>query len=412
MSKKILIIGNSPKAYSLAKFLSKNNIIFVAPGSDTMKDFANCIDIREDSISELLEFVLENDIDITIPISEKSLNTELVDILANNNQQVFAPSLATVETILNKSSAKKILYKLRIPTPKFGIFEKAALAYDYIRNIKPPFIIKTNEPSSAVVLTSQKLAKNIIDSLLNDKKQKVIIEDYIWGTPFSFYVLTDGYKALPLGSSIVYRHLLDGDGGQLTSGMGACSPNYKFSLEFENYIMNEVVYPTLGYLEKNNSPYLGILGINGVIANNRLEIIGFQNFMQDVDCSAILENLDIDLLELIESCIIGSFSDEINYIPLKDISATSLVLTCKNKNNVENIIKGLDSVDENIKIEFYPQVSKNKYLELEAEHGAVLIMTATAQTLSSSTKLIYDEASCIDFNGKAFRNDICKAFDL
>ena len=112
MSKKILIIGNSTKAYALAKFLSKNNKVFVSSNSDSIKEFATCLDIREDATSELLEFVLENDIDITIPVSEKTLNTNLVEILTNNNQAVFAPTKNVTNLIFDKSAIKKILYKL------------------------------------------------------------------------------------------------------------------------------------------------------------------------------------------------------------------------------------------------------------------------------------------------------------
>ena len=44
MSKKILIIGNSAKEYALAKKLSQNNDIYVAPGNDAIEDFATCVD--------------------------------------------------------------------------------------------------------------------------------------------------------------------------------------------------------------------------------------------------------------------------------------------------------------------------------------------------------------------------------
>ena len=66
-----------------------------------------------------------------------------------------------------------MLYKLNIPTPKFGIFEKQNIAVDYIKNLKTPFVIKTNERSSAVVLTSQKSAKIILDSGFAQKNQKL-----------------------------------------------------------------------------------------------------------------------------------------------------------------------------------------------------------------------------------------------
>ena len=59
MKKKILIIGNGIKEYALAKKLSEKHDIYITPASDTLKEFAVCLDIREDSVNELLEFVLE-----------------------------------------------------------------------------------------------------------------------------------------------------------------------------------------------------------------------------------------------------------------------------------------------------------------------------------------------------------------
>ena len=56
MRKKILIIGNSANAYALAKKLSEDNDVFVAPGSSSIGEFAICVDIRENSSSELYTF--------------------------------------------------------------------------------------------------------------------------------------------------------------------------------------------------------------------------------------------------------------------------------------------------------------------------------------------------------------------
>ena len=409
MNKKILIIGNSAKEYALAKVLSKNNEVFVAPGSDTIKDFATCIDIREDSISELLEFVLENGIDITIPLSINAINSDISEVFNNNAQTIFVPSQGASSLVFDKCAMKKILYKLRIPTPKFGIFEKQNMAVDYIKNLKQPFVIKTNEKSSAVILTNQKTAKTIFDTLFTQRNQKVLIEDYIWGMPFSFYVITDGYKALPLGSSISYKYSLEGDGGQLTGGMGACVPNYKLSMDNEYFIMDNVVYPFLEYFESNNTPYMGVLGINGIITEDgKIQILEFSSFMQDFDADAILNILDADVLHLMESCIIGSFSDEIDFIKQKDLFATSLVLTCKNRENKENSISGIDTVDEDVLISYYSNVNKNRYLEYEANYGETLVLTAFARTVTSATDKVYQEIENINFKGLYYRKDICK----
>ena len=308
MKKKILILGNSAKEYALAKVFSEKYEVFVVPGNDAMKEFATCVDIRENSVLEILDFAVENDISMTIPVSAKSQDTNITDLFKRNNLQIFAPDKNAVKLITDKAYAKKTLYKLKVPTPKFGIFEKQSMVNDYIKNQSCPFVIKTNEPSSAIIFTSTKSSKTIVDSLFNQNNQKVIIEDYIYGEPFCFYAITDGYKALPIGSSVIYKHSLEGNGGQLTQGMGSYVPNNKLSFDNENFLMNYVIYPTLEYLENNGSTYLGIIGINGILADNSsVSILGYQSFMQDCDCASILSTINCDLYNLFESCIIGSW---------------------------------------------------------------------------------------------------------
>ena len=319
MKKKILIIGNSAKEYALAKKLSLKHEVYVTPSSDTIKEFATCIDIREDKSSELLEFVMENGIDLTIPVSITALKSDIVELFNKNNQAIFAPQRNAAKLVFDKALAKKILYKLRIPTPKFGIFEKQNMVLDYIKNLKNPFVLKTDDNNSAAIFTSYQVAKTLVESSFIEKNKRIIVEDYIYGTPFSFYTITDGYKALPIGSSITYKHSLEGNGGQLTSGMGACAPNYKLSIEQEYYLMDNVIYPTLDYCEIEGNPYLGILGVNGVLTDDgRMFILGWQSFMQDCDAQAVLDILDEDLFELFNSCVIGSFSDEVDGINLFD----------------------------------------------------------------------------------------------
>ena len=407
--KKVLIIGNSVKEYALARKMSESCEVHVAPGNPTMADFVTCVDIRETSSAELLEYVMETGIDLTIPVSQKALETDIVRLFENNRQQIFAPVKAAGYISCDKASAKRLLYKLHVPTPKFGIFEKPSLILDYIKNMNTPFVIKTNENSSATVLTSYNSAKNIVESLLASANQKVIIEDYVWGTPFGFYAITDGYKALPIGSSIIYKHSLDGDGGQLTGGMGACMPNYKLSFDNEDFLINGVIYPTLEYLQREGAPYVGIIGINGILTENGgIQVLGYQSFLQDSDCEGILELINTDIYSLFESCVMGTFSDDVEFVEQKDLSAVSVVLNCNNKNNNENVIAGIDTLDDETNISYYPNTIKNRYLEFEANYGPVMLLTAFGRTLTNASEKVYNEVNAIDFKGKSFRTDICK----
>ena len=108
MKRKILIIGNSAKEYAIAKKLSEKHDIFVTPASDAIKEFATCLDIREDASAEILEFVMENDIDLTIPISLKCLKSDIVELFNQNNQVIFAPVKNACKLGFDKAVAKKI----------------------------------------------------------------------------------------------------------------------------------------------------------------------------------------------------------------------------------------------------------------------------------------------------------------
>ncbi len=412
MRKKVLIIGNSAKEYALAKKLAETCEVYVAPGNDGIAEFTNCIDIRPNSAQELLEFVLENSIDITIPVAAESLSSDIVKLFTKHKLQIFAPDLNVSDLLFDKLLSKKIMYKLKIPTPKFGIFEKQNAAADYVKNLETPFVIKTNAPSSAVIITSQQSAKNLLDSFFAEKSAKILVENYVYGTPFGFYAITDGFNALPLGSSVLYKYSLDGEGGQLTSGMGACSPNYKLSLKNEEFIMNNVIYPTLNYLEANGSTYCGIIGVNGILSEDgNVKILGYLPFMQDADCAGILALLDTDLYKLIESCTVGSFSDEFDYIKCTDNTSVSVVLCCKNRENSQNIIDNIDNVDENIILSYTNNVHKNKYLELEAQTGPAIVFTSVSRTHASASKKVYDEIKEVTFSGMTYRKDICKTID-
>lgn len=407
MKKKILIIGNGANAYALAKKLSKEHEIYITPASDTLKEFAADADIRENNVNELLEYVMENGIDMTIPFSQAAIEANIAAKFAEHNQPIFAPVSKAGEIGFNKAMAKKVLYKLRIPTSKFGIFEKQSMALDYIKNQKIPYVLKTNDRNSAVILTSTAQGKKIIDSGFSGRNSKIIIEDYVYGTQFSFYTITDGYKALPIGSSLTYKHSLEGEGGQLTSGMGAVSPNYKLSIEQEYYLIDSVIYPTLEYLEAGGNPYLGILGVNGILTDEgEIVILGWHSLLQDCDAAAILENLDEDLYSIFESCIIGSFSDETESINIKDQYSVSLIL--RNNSSAKSIINGLDNLDENTVITFYPNVTKNKYLEYECAKDSVLAMTVSASSISRAAEKIYSEVNDINFGGMYYRKDICR----
>lgn len=406
-NKKILIIGSSAKEYALSKkFVSYGFEVFVAPGNKRISDIAKCIDIREDKPKELLEFVLENAIDLTVASGELSIKSDVSTLFQSNGQLIFAPSAKSAGVVLSRSAAKKFLYKNRIPNPRFGVFDKVQQACDYLKNAQMPQVIYADKNSNycdRLVCTTYNASKTFVEDLFSRGEDKVVLEDYIYGHEFTFYIVTDGYHALPLASVANYKFMEDGNGGILTSGIGAYTPDYKISKEIENSIMKNVVNNTIQSLEKNGVPYLGILGIDCILKDDgRYVVLGFRQFLSDHDCEAVLNTVDENLFTLFEACAVGSFADDYDSLKISNNSSVSCVVSsrCEDK-----VISGLDFIEGN----FTPfNLNKNSYMEFETVSGKNFVLTSTARTLSRARTQLYDDLEQIKFDGIKYRKDICE----
>lgn len=410
LDKKVLIIGTSANAYSLAKkFTGYGCKLFVAPGNLAISEFAQCIDIREDNIQELLEFAVSEEIDLTVVVSDLAIKNNIAELFQINGQLIFAPTAQSSNFVLSKSIAKKFLYKLRIPTPRFAIFDKLPLAVDYLKTAQMPQVIKTDETRNSndrLVCSTFSSAKTFVEDLFAKDEKKVVLEDYVYGHEFSLYIITDGYHAIPLVNVANYKFMEDGDGGILTSGIGAFTPDYKISYDLQDYLMSNVVNVVLEELQQRGTPYLGILGINCVLdENGQFVVLDFNPFLSDHDSDAVLNLIEENLFTLFQACAIGSFADDYDSIKISDDSSVSCVISSRTDGSV---IKGLEYIDSDIS---HFGIKKNKYLEYESIKGKNFVLTHTAKTLSRARKYLYESVDLISFDGKKYRTDICEQVD-
>jgi len=333
-------------------------------------------------------------------------------VFENNRLMIFAPTAeAAMFTTIN-SVGKILMYNLKIPTPRFGIFDKKQMALDYLKNSRMPVVEKTDghKPSNAVmVCPSETIARAYIEDCFFSGETKVLIEDYVPGTAFSFYVITDGYHALPIGSVVDYKFALDGDGGVLTKGMGAYAPCIRLTLDQEAYIMRDIVSPILKTLADQQKHYMGIVGFDGILTSDGyISIIECNSFLRDHDAQAVLSLVDEDIYKVMEACVVGAFSDDYHTIDLKDEFAVSIVLSSGKYKNT--IINGLDDLDDET-IVSHLNTKKNEYLEYEALGDRALILTKTAKTLARAKSNLCEEIDYISFDGKHYRKDLCAFID-
>lgn len=418
---KILIVGSGAKEHTIAKLISQyenTSLVFVAPGNAAIDEFANCIDIKADDTENLAEFAKINEIDLTIACSEKAIAAGIAERFNEDGLMIFAPSSDAARITTNKSVSKKFMYKTKIQTPKFGIFDRENIAIDYARKSKYPLVVKTDEHAhgeNVYICDNFKIAKRIIEDLFSGKQKKVVIEDFIAGQEFSYYIISDGYNAMPLGSAVTYKGTLEGNGGVITSGLGAYSPFYMIDRNLESKIFKQIVYPALDELSKNGNQYIGILGIDIILdRTGNLNVIEFNPFFKEPDAQCILNLLEENVTNIMKSAITGSLVDEYTEINTKPLYSASVVLSSGNYPSEGKYgcpIYGLEETSESCEIAHFNTIKDNTGSFVTAG-GRTLVVTTNASTLERASNKLYEAVALINFDTMKYRKDIGKTIFL
>lgn len=414
---KILIIGSGAKEYTIAKLVSQyenTELVFVAPGNDAIAEFANCIDIKADDIDGILEFAKSNDIDLTVACSEKAISNGIADKFNEAGLMIFAPTTEAARIASSKAVSKKFMYKTKIPTPKFGIFDRENMALDYARKAKYPIVVKADNHQhgeNVFICHNFKTAKQAIDDLFDSQNKKIIIEDFVAGQEFSYYVITDGYNAMPVASVVPYKQILEGNGGSVTSGLGAYSPFYMLDSSLESRIFKEVIYPALDELAKNGNQYVGMLGVDIIIDKaGKLNVLEFNPFFKEPDAQCALDLLDENLSDIMKAAVIGSLVDDYTEIRQKPAYSASVVLVAGNypkEGKFGAAINGLEDAEEYSETAHFNTIKDNND-RFVTKGGRTLVVTANASTLEKAAQNVYEAVDLIEFDSKKFRKDIGK----
>lgn len=323
---RILIIGSDSNAYTLARRFSQDentDLVFVTSGNKYItSDIAQTADIRETDNDELLNFANANEIDLTVVTSLKAIENNIAGHFADSGRIIFAPSADAAYDTLYTSSCKKILYKLHIPTVKFGIFDRENQAVNYMSELRKIAVIRQNANSDnvpPVLVNSFSKAKREIEKAFLQPETTIVIEDYVNAEEVYLYFITDGYSALLTGSCSFSED----------SSYSVYSPENVLTEEMISDIQKRVVNTFINYCSYNNRPYCGILGVNLLVNDDEYKVLDLYPFFKQAHLQSILPSVSNNLSALFLSAAAGSFSDEYNCINFKKNCSYSEILNSK-----------------------------------------------------------------------------------
>lgn len=312
---KIMVLGKDFNVYTLINKLVKEKSVSTLY-TNILKKSENekfePIDVDERSIESLIKFAKEKRVLYTIILDKDLLLSDVSRKFASENLLVFSPDAESFRICNSQSIIKKLSYKLKILTPKFGVFDKEYQAISAIRDFKFPFFVKSDNGDFCELCYTYSQAKKVIQNLFYHDFKKVIIEQYIEGEYFSFYVVSDGYDVIPFGAAHSFVDQND------MQDVVSIFPYNKIDGELEYHIANDFIFPLIDELNSNENVFLGVLGLDLILAKDRkLYLVGLSNFFKKFDAQSIINAIDMELSQLFFAAAMFYLRDKFENIIFK-----------------------------------------------------------------------------------------------
>lgn len=416
---RVLVVGNGGREHAMAwKIAQSPNVsqVFVAPGNggtETEKKVKN-IAIASTDITALIDFAKNNQVGLTIVGPEAPLVLGITDAFEQAGLLCFGPSQRGAELEGSKAFTKDFLARYQIPTAAYATFTETAPALVYAQQQTFPVVIKADGLAAGkgvVIAETYEQAQKTIQEMLDersfgDASGRIVIEDFLFGEETSFIVITDGDTVIPLATSQDHKRRDDHDLGPNTGGMGAYSPAPLVTPLLEARIMQEVIYPTLAGLKKDQRPYKGFL-YAGLMINSAGEpkVLEFNCRLGDPETQPILIRLKSDLVDLCLATLEGRLNQTSVEWDLRP--AVGVVLAAKGY--PDQYAKGEPIThipDETPTQKVFHAGTQKVGDQICSNGGRVLCATAMGHTIQEAKSAAYELVEKIEWAGKFYRTDI------
>ena len=415
---KVLVIGSGGREHALVWKISQSTRvekIYCAPGNAGIQGLAECVEIAPTHTEELVAFALEHQIDLTIVGPESSLVEGIVDAFEEKKLRIFGPSQRAAILEGSKVFTKEFMVKYGIPTASFRAFDDRKKARKYLDTCQVPVVVKADGLAAGkgvVVASTVKEAKEAVDLIMADKAfgaagNTIVIEECLRGEEASFLAFTDGKTVLPLPTSQDHKAIFDNDKGPNTGGMGAYSPAPVVTPEMTDYVMNNVMLPTVNGMEKEGRPYKGILYAGLMIDGNDIKVLEFNCRFGDPEAQPLLMRINTDVIDIFEACIDGKLDQiDMKIDPHPTVCVVMASAGYPGAYITGKVIKGLKTASQEEGVEVFHAGTTRKKGKIVTNGGRVLGITAIGRNLSEAIEKAYRAAGRIDFSGCYYRSDI------
>ncbi len=411
------IIGSGGREHSICYKLKKSKKvknIYCLPGNAGTSKISHNIEVNLNNFDEINKIVIEKNINLIIVGPEAPLVNGIVDYFENKEVKVFGPNKKASQLEGSKLFMKKLCKDFNIPSAKYKEILSIQEAEKQIENFKLPIVVKSDGLAAGkgvTVCNTKSEAINDIKNIIDGKfksSNKVIVEEFLKGEEASYFVITDGFNYLPIGTAQDHKKINEGDTGLNTGGMGAYSPSLLITKEIQEKINKKIIEPTLNAMRSSGCTYKGILYAGLMIKNNEPKLIEYNIRFGDPECQVLMMRLKNDLLDLFLSIFDNSLKNKkINWIDNPGITIVAASKGYPGKYSKNDEIKNINLFKfSGNKQLFHAGTKLDINGKIISNSGRVLNSTVVAQSLKEARNIALSILDNIEWKNKYYRRDI------
>jgi len=419
-STRVLVIGNGGREHALVwKLVAERSVsdVICAPGNAGISRVARCIPVDPADAHAVAAIARREEIDFTIVGPELPLSRGVADVFAADGDLLFGPTQRAARLESSKVFAKEFMHRHHVPTARYRSCDAAAQAIAVLRSgeFEFPVVLKADGLAAGkgvVIAADLEDAESQVQSMMIDKRfgqagSRVVIEELLVGREASFFVLSDGTRAVPLGSAEDHKRARDGDVGPNTGGMGAYAPSARFDVATEERVMNEIVMPVLDGMRSEGSEFRGFLFVGLMLTEDGPKVIEFNVRFGDPEAQVILPAISDDLSPLLMTAAAGEL--DATRVSLESDPRVGVVLASggyPDAYDTGKVIHGLDAAEAISGINVFHSGTAKRESNIITAGGRVLTVVGSGPDYRDAIARAYDAVGHIQFDGMHYRKDI------
>ncbi|PIS01739.1 MAG: phosphoribosylamine--glycine ligase [Chlamydiae bacterium CG10_big_fil_rev_8_21_14_0_10_35_9] len=414
---KILVLGKGGREHALCKtFERQDHTVYSYPGNGGTHPIL--ADIKDLHFASIVEFVKENNIDLTVVGGEDLLASGIKDYFEREGLLLFGPNKIAAQIESSKAWAKQFMQAHHVPTANFVVcktIKEAKKTVEAFFESGKKVVVKPSGLTAGkgvIVCDTLSQAHLAIQLILSDKcfdsaGDTVVIEERLFGKEVSVMAFCDGVRAKIMIPAKDHKRLLENDKGPNTGGMGAFAP-VEFLTEKDLQEIEQVIFQPVmqGFINQSIS-YQGVLYAGLMLTDAGPKVLEFNARFGDPEAQAVLPLLHSDLANIMIECCQGKLQSEVTW---KAKASCCIVLASKGYPKSYQTgfpISGISEVEKSQdSFVFHSGTTIDDRGTIFTNGGRVLSVVSLGETSEEAKEKAYEQIKKIRFKGVYFRGDI------